>query len=154
MKISIDQGLSKTGVVLWRGGKPVDWMCFKKPLPKGMSTLDRCRRRWAEIQDWIIQKAILEYQPESLTEIILEDFIKYVPAEREYSVRKLNQLTYYLLAKLETFGGAYPKITLVNKGRVPKEEATMISIALGIPKDVDQDVHDACYHGVLAGADK
>jgi hypothetical protein len=157
MKVSIDQGLTITALIVWRGREIAEKMVCKKSFPKHFTkemTLEKCRFRWKEIEEYLIQ-VILRYQPESITEIILEEFVKYIPIERQESLVKLNIFTGYLLGKLEGFGGASPKVYQVNKGTMKKADVKLyVMKRFNLPDGLESDIYDACYHGVLAGADR
>lgn len=147
MKVSLDQAITATGIV-----------CFH---PRGCIsiTITPLKGLKGHIKQWDMATQIIHwleeqegYYPDSpITDIVLEDFVDYVPKERKQSMFKLHRFTGYLIGRLEEWRGERDiTISEISKGNTSKEKARMVAEGRGF-KDHDEHQTDAYFQGLLAG---
>ena len=147
MKISMDQAITHTGIVVFhpRGVESTTLT------PKGnLRGHDKQREMVNQIIAWISD--IESYYPDSpITDIVLEDFEAYVPKDRKASMFRLHRFTGYLRGRLEEWRGDRNIIIAeISKGTVSKEYARTVASGRGF-KDHDEHQTDAYFQGLLAG---
>ncbi len=145
MKISIDQAITATGIVAFSEVGVFSTTIYGDTKLKGVAKQRDMANR---ILKWI-ENIEAEIWHDPITDVVYEDFIKYIPDDRKKAIVALTHFSGYLLAKLEEWAGNRDiNIYSVCKGSKSKKEAAMVATADGL-KGTEHE-YDAYYQGLLA----
>lgn len=151
IQVSIDPGLSRTGMCVWINGKPERLLSFSPK--KSLSALERLRALGAWVEQ-TIKVLVLEGQVKS---IVVEELAGFSAKMSKAGVN--NKLSMMLCSRaqeriLAVCESVYPAciVTTVSKGRITKAQTAALAAEWGLTGNKDQ--LDAFQIGICAGFDK
>lgn len=152
MKISIDQAITATGCVAFHE-KGIESTTVTPG--RGLKGPQKHSNMASQILAWFHQ---LErtYPLDPITDVCLEEFVKFVPRERINAIMRLERFTGYLWAQIENWAilqNRSVNLTQQSKGNYSKAGSYIIAKSRGFAGGSEHEI-DAYVQGLLAGFDK
>lgn len=145
MNVSIDPGISATGIIVWEHGKPVYHHTFWSSTRRGSHDV-RCKTMFDRILDWL-----MGVTGGKIEMIVVELPEKFTKKQRAHRMNINSYFRGYLTAGLSLCIGS-AQLLPVPKGTIPKSQARMLAKQFKLSGS--QHLHDALLIGVLAGFHK
>jgi len=155
---SVDPGLTKTGMVIWRNARPWRWETIKPmgpkyPLaPRLIDLQGQCR--------WWLDRELPKWRG-LIRELAMEWPYRWTPKKRFDAIAKMQCAA---TAVVLVFAQEEIDIHFLTKkptdhqlgGRIiaGKEPGRILAESLGIPETASEHVCDACHLGILRGYDR